>query len=576
MTRSSDDLVHEGWAHLKSQRPLAAWGRWQRALRDEPANAAAKQALATLESATDLPPAARKSYRLRDPEVGPRRAVWDEALNGRYAENPESAADLFGRLAAIDPSDAAAWYNRALCLAWAGENHEAVACLDRVVNLEAARAFEKAVDAWTVAEVLRQGGGAETLADDLRFACTIAWKPGDTACLLDEFPEIVRVPRPTAPGGALDQSDPIELFEWLDRPAAGFAGRHPRSADLPIVLASVFASRTSLRLSSPRAATLERIEEILFQRLDPADRSIRREASPLPFAFLDADLWIVRIPPEVDPAAKDHLQREAVEHYFENEWIHRPRHGLDDRSPLVAARAAAQGDEVARAKLTAVVRFREQVGSRPSARLLYQGYPFDRLRRRLGLEPIDAATVDSGDIGCAPPHELDRLDPAVLDDAHLVEAVASAAGLKDDARTARLASELIRRRPGAITAIDLRSVVSPLVRQAVSRGDSDSALTWINQALSMADGNAATTLGIWHAEVLARAGRPEAALSAYLELVKPDATGAALALDAAETMLDNGHREQADTLLNAARDLAHRSGRPWTEERASQLLERMP
>ena len=35
---------------------------------------------------------------------------------------------------------------------------------------------------------------------------------------------------------------------------------------------------------------------------------------------------------------------------------------------------------------TAVVRLREQVGSRPSARALYQGYPFDRLRRRLGLD----------------------------------------------------------------------------------------------------------------------------------------------------------------------------------------------
>ena len=35
-------------------------------------------------------------------------------------------ADLFGRLAADDPNDSAAWFNRALCLAWAGKNLEAI------------------------------------------------------------------------------------------------------------------------------------------------------------------------------------------------------------------------------------------------------------------------------------------------------------------------------------------------------------------------------------------------------------------------------------------------------------------
>ena len=55
---------------------------------------------------------------------------------------------------------------------------------------------------------------------------------------------------------------------------------------------------------------------------------------------------------------------------------------------------ASRGDAVARAKLTAVVRLREQLGNRPSALLLYQGYPFDRLRRRLGLELVYPGAVD--------------------------------------------------------------------------------------------------------------------------------------------------------------------------------------
>ncbi len=482
------------------------------------------------------------------------------------------ASDLFARLAAETPTDSAAWYNRALCLAWLGDNRQSIACLDRVVRLDSESAFDQSVGAWTLAEVLRQGGGAETPADDLRYACTIAWEPGDTPWLLEEFPEIARVPTPIAPGDTLDDSSLIEVFEWRDRAGAGLAGRHSRAADLPIVLASVFISRHALRLSSPRVETLERIEDVLFKRLDAGARSVRREAAPLPFPFLDADLWIFRIPPEVDPALKDQLQRESVEQYFENHWIHRPRHGLDDRSPLEAARQGRRGDAVARAKLTAVVRLREQIGSRPSARALYQGYPFDRLRRRLGVELVDAVTVDPVDLACAAPDELDRLDPSVLDDVALLEAVASAAGLRDDARTARLASELLKRRPAAIRPFDLTAVVSPLVRQAMSRDDYDGALSWIEQAKSMADVKTAATLDVWHAEILARAGRPQAALSVYLRLIEPDAAGAALALDAAETMLDNGHRDQAETLLTAARDLAHRSRRRWIERRVQQLF----
>ena len=67
---------------------------------------------------------------------------------------------------------------------------------------------------------------------------------------------------------------------------------------LPIVLASVFINRSSLRLSSPRPVTLDRIDEVLFARLEAGPASIRREAAPLPLPFLDADLWIFRIPAE--------------------------------------------------------------------------------------------------------------------------------------------------------------------------------------------------------------------------------------------------------------------------------------
>jgi hypothetical protein len=572
---SSTALIHEGWNHLKRQRPLAAWGSWQRALRADPDSVAARQALAALESASDLPLAARISYRFREPVDSARRAVWDDRMEGQSSQDLEATADLFGRLATEYPRDSAAWYNRALCLAWMGKNAEAIGCLERVVSLEAERVFDLAVDAWTLAEILRQGGGAETLADDLRFACTMAWNPGDTSWLLEEFPEIQRVPTPRAPGASADDRPEIEVLEWLDRPVASLADDSHKAVTPATVLASVYIGGQTLRLSSPRVANLDRIEEALFPRLETGPDSVRREASPLPLPFLDADVWIFRLPPDLDPDVVNQLSRDSVEQYFENHWIHRPRHGLDGRTPLAAGLEANRGDAVARAKLTAVVRLREQLGNRPSALLLYQGYPFDRLRRRLGLELVYPSAVDLQDLACASGDELDRIDPTTLDDSRLIEAVTSAAGLRDDARSARLASELLKRRPAAVASLDLTFVVAPLVRLAMGRGDYKGALSWLKEARSMSGGETATTLEVWRAEVFARAGRPESAMIVYERLLTPDAAGAVRALDAGETMLDNGYLDQAEVLLVAASDEARRLRQPWIERRARQLLDRL-
>ncbi len=408
--------------------------------------------------------------------------------------------------------DPAAWYNRALCLAWLGSNREAITCLDRVAELEAGPAFDRAVEAGLLAEVLRQGDGAEGLADDLRFACILDWQPRDTAELLAEFPELQRVPTPHVPGVEPGPAPDIEVFEWLDRriPDPAEAARLSRAGDLPVALASVYVGRSAgtLRLSSPRVETLRQIEELLLARIEVGHRKIRREAAPLPLPFLDADVWTVRVPPGLEPAHVDQLMREWVEHYQENEWIHRERQGLGGLSPLGAAREARRGDPVLRARLAAVVNFREQLGRRPSALRLYQGYPFDRLRRRLGLDPSDPGATDPSDLSCAGPTELDALDSAGLDDHRLAESVASAVGLRDDERTAALTTELIRRRPQEVAAPYLASAVSALIRRALGRGDIDAALRWIDQAQPLGDARTTATLDTWRAEILSAPAAP--------------------------------------------------------------------
>lgn len=566
-------LVHEGWNHLMSQRPLAAWGTWRRALRIDPESPAARSALATLESAPELPLAARKTHRFRQPRDQARRARWDDLLRSAPAEELDEAAEVFAELAREAPDDVEAWFNLGLCLAWRGRDREAVAALDRVVELEADHNQEGAVEAWTLAEILRQGGGAEALADDLRYACGFPWDDADTSILETRFPEIRKIPTPSDPTGHEVKTSNVEVMEWLDRPFPAAAAESISAAELPRVLATIYITPGSLRLSSPRVDALEEAEERLRLLINLESAAPQRAAAPLPLPFLDADVWTVRFPEGRDPADAERWSREVVEDYYENHWIHRPRQGLDGLSPLAAAGSAHAGDDAARAKLAAVIRLREQLGSRPSSAALYQGYPFDRLRRRLGLEPVDPASVDPADPTCASLWELRALAPQELEDQPLVDALLSALGLRDDELIVPLARALLDRRPEGLHRVSPLDLAAGLVRLESRGGRPDKALEWISRVEPLAGDDQRRTLRIWRAEILARAGRPEESAAVYQSLLAESPDDAPLALDAAETLLDNQHVDQARPFLSAAARLAETLGLRGVASRAARHLE---
>ena len=568
--RSTTELVRDGWNHLQQERPLAAWGSWQRALRVEPDSAAAAKAIATLETAADLPLAARTAYRFRQP-ADPAPRLWDQAMQGQNADQLTAMAELFGRLAADDPADWAAWYNRALCLAWVGDNLEAVSALDRVVTLTAGTAFDEAVGAWALAEVLRQGAGAEVLADDLRCVVTIDWSVGETAFLLGEFPEIERIELPRVPGVPENHVADLEVFEWLSRHGVGRQDGRPTGASLP----NVFANRLRRRRTAAAFQSSAR---------DPDDGGGMAAAASSRTAAVDSPRGITAAAGVPRCRRLDfpcsgsrgcragaELRREAVEDYYENIWIHRRRQGLGGKSPLEAAQAARQGDLVARQRLAAVVLVREQLADRRSARALYHGYPFDRLRRRLGLDRVDAETVEDDDLSCAPPDWLDRLDPAALEPARLVDAVESAAGLRDDSRTARLAAALLRRRPEVLVSSDLglSGAVAPSCGGRCFGKTLRWRLNWIELAplWQWAKSRSSSRPGAPKSWPVTAGPRPRWRFIAASLTRTPPARHCAL--DAAETMLDNGHHDEAGSLLRTARDLAHRTGRPSIERRAA-------
>lgn len=550
-------LVHDGWSHLQRQQPQAAWASWQRALRVAPGFPAASEALDRLETADDLPAAARAVYRFEAPDAPDQRARWNERIAGDDLEELTVAADRFASLAAADPTDAAAWYDRALCLAWMGRNAEAVTCLDQFVQLRSPGRPESAETAWTLAEILRQGGGAEPLADDLRYLWTIPWSVAETPRLLAGCSTLQAMPSPRDPVTGELQFPDAQVYEWLDRPPPEPSATL-RASDLPRLLATVVVTPQALRLSSPDPATLEQIREPISWVLDDPSRPIRREAAPLPLSLLDAAVWTFRPPPGLEPETQGRLAREAVEHYYENLWIHQPRQGLGDLTPLQASRLAAAGDPVARARLAAVVRLREQLGARTRTAALYQGYPFDRLRRRLGLPCDEPAAVNPADASCMSEPELDRLDPGSLDDEALAEAFFSASGLRDDARTARFAAPLaLKETAGTARAVD-PDLFAVLVREAMRAGDLDRAFEWLDRAGSAHDGRDRPTYEIWRAEILARSGDPDAAFAIYQGLLDEAGLETPRVVEAAEDLLQAGAVDHACRLLDRAAGQAER------------------
>lgn len=490
------DLVHQGWDHLRQQRPLAARASWRLALARSPGHQAATEALRALAHADDLPAAARKDWRLRSAIEGPTRQRWGTRLD-QAASDLEGAAEAFADLAHDGPDDLAARFNEGLCLAWLGRAREALARLDQYVRRAATIEPELACDAWTLAVVLRAGAGAEDLADDLSHSLSVPLAPGDDP--ID--PSWHLRPAPRGPEGP----DPgPQVWEWLDRPMppprAGL-----RVREVPRVLAVLVLAPRHLRLSSPDPAALAEARERLGDARGPVDRT----ASPLPLRLLDAGLWTFRLPLGLDEEDRARLVREALEYRLEHDWVHWPRHGLDGRTPLRASQDAAAGDPVARVQLEGVLQLREQLAQRPGAAALQGAYPFDRLRRRLGLPPRQTDAIDPADLTCLPLADLAALDPAACDEFQLAEAAHSASGLRDDAVTARLTAAWLDRGPPprADRETDLGPAVAALVRHAVAQGQPATALRRLDQA-AHADPENQAEYQRWANELAARSGWP--------------------------------------------------------------------
>ena len=380
-------LIHEGWDHLKRQsdpwRPGPAGDgpcRSSRATRRRRTRSTSWPTRAT------CPTRPGPNIGSWSPSTPPSVPDGTRAFRRLDLGDLGRAAGAYGALAEGPPDDAQARFNEGLCLAWLGRNAEAVEALDLATRGLAEGRPDAAVEAWTLAEVLRQGGGAEPLADDLRHSATFSWTLGDDpAGFLDARADVRPMLRPRlTPVTGLRNSPRARLYGSgsTDRrsgtthespllgPRHGPSGclarcgcRGPTRALLEATIIEVAAPRRQPRAPRPSAV----------RPPCPSPSSMRPSGqSGCPPGLDDEGDWpgsTVRRSNSITRALRLHRPRKAARRPVADRggpgpprrratrW---PGPGLCRRGPAPRATGAPTA----------------------TTALLYQGYPFDRLRRR--------------------------------------------------------------------------------------------------------------------------------------------------------------------------------------------------
>ncbi len=337
----TERLLEAGRAEIHRGRPLAAWSNFKQAQKLSPDDDRVARELRMLRSLPVLPAAARREYALRKRGASGRADLWAAALDPTENLDPTTVEQRFRAIVESDPTDSAAWFNLALCQAWCGSNAQAIDSLDHACRIDATAAFDLAVEAWLLAEILRQGAGAEELCDDLEHSLVAELLDGDDPLAwLSPLGKLFVLEPIVKSDGPAQERYSIARYELWSQP-----GPTERSAVKAARLyAKVFietrGGARSLAISSFDPRRIGDLEELISQILGPSSDRWRRWSRPLSMFFWAAAAWPARLPWNWKGEETDaqELLRELVEEWFEHVWIAIPRHGLGGVSPAAAAR----------------------------------------------------------------------------------------------------------------------------------------------------------------------------------------------------------------------------------------------
>jgi tetratricopeptide (TPR) repeat protein len=546
---------------MKLNRPVAAYAAFKIALHCEPANEELRKDYESqFGEGSAWPQAGRRDYtfhKLIPPEAAD---TWQTALASAAVGKLSAAALLFQRRTEQCPEDPAGWFNRGLCLAWLGENGQAIEAFDRYVDLEANEG--RAAEAWTLADVLRCGHGLEEQADYIEHWCEFQIRqPEPVVALLQGWQSRSRLlilmsdeKRFLLNGLVLQQLPP--LTAELARTQVAVLGAH-----LLIV-------GDRIRLWHNGAPALADIQAELSQKLGPALSEPHKGVGPISFTDVLAEGLGFPVQAASEEEAKSRASR-ALQQYLEEKWIHRPLHSLGMVPPIDAV-----GHRVLRKKLLGSVTFLEECAATNPA---FQ-YDFNQLRRKLGLLAGDgaAATPGSvGDIAAMGAAELASLPIQGLTEGQLELAFQTA--LKLDARelAGRFAEALVGRSPGSGHA-DRYPHYALLIQTALAKSDWGRALDLVNAGekadCEQNEGRRRNDYELRRGQVESRRGSVEEAERVFDRLIERAPGELGFRGAAAEAMLSARHPARALRFAQAGLAKAREKNDRDSEEYFKELV----
>jgi tetratricopeptide (TPR) repeat protein len=514
---------------LKLNRPVAGRAALQICLGLHPDEELRKEMEQVFGAESRLPEAARREYTFASPPAdapAERRAAWNRTLSGAATGKLSDAARALEQLVAENPDDAAARYNLGLVRAWLGDNRTAVEALGEYVRLEPDES--RAATAWALAEVLRFGQGMEDQADYVEYSALFQIR--DPQRLFNWLQEWQREHRLIAV--QVRREEGVVSGVVLDRAglvtAGGAADPYPKLGAYLLIINDL------LRLWSTNEQALERARQDLQQGAGPSLSEPRLVRGPAHFADVYAEAVV--FPSGVSEAEAQTLLRDYIQRFFEETWIHRPLHSLNNVAPIDAA-----GHPTLRRQLLGVVQFLQDCASGSPPPL-----DFDRLRRKLGLLTGEAAPAHSGteaaslDIQALGAAELAALQPETLADEQVEQAYQAAQKLDARELASRFARTIVSRPPRPDQP-DRFSWYAYLVQSALAEGDTQTALHYVDEGekadCEHNEGRRRNDYELRRGQVLAKSGDTEKAQDVFERLIARAPTELRYCGSAAESML---------------------------------------
>jgi tetratricopeptide (TPR) repeat protein len=267
-----------------------------------------------------------------------------------------------------------------------------------------------------------------------------------------------------------------------------------------------------VRLRGSEKETVEKLREELRSRLNlPLGEAAVRRGPPI-FGDVVNDALTL---PTRDGGAGAETVLGSAQNYYEETWIHRPRRSLMGNAPVDAV-----GSANLRKRLRGVIRFVQDC----AANGLLREYEFDRLRRKLGLLPGEAAPAgEAPDVSALGSAELAGLNVEALSGEQLNQAFQAAQKLDAQELAGRFARALVGLPSGAAQA-DRYPAYAYLIQRSLGENALDSALDFVNEGeradCEQNEGRRRNDYELRRAEVHAKRGEADQTEDVFRRLIE--------------------------------------------------------